>query len=81
MENSQIKKYFDLYDYETILTALKNKYNFVSFCKKSIPKNGSLTFKTDKINVLSDAKIENVILHRNQRITLKTNHGFIQFFN
>jgi hypothetical protein len=81
MENSQIKKYSDLYDYETIVTDLKNKYNFVSFCKKSIPKNGSLTFKTDRINVLSDAKIENVILHRNQRITLKTNHGFIQFFN
>lgn len=81
MEDSQIKKYSDLYDYETILTALKNKYSFVSFCKKSVPKNGSLTFKTDKINVLSDAKIENVILHRNQRITLKTSYGFIQFFN
>ncbi len=81
MENSQIKKYFDLYDYETILTDLKNKYYFVSFCKKSVPKNGSLAFKTDRINVLSDAKIENVILHRNQRISIKTNYGFIQFFN
>lgn len=81
MQNSEIKKYFDLYDYETILTVLKNNYYFVSFSKNSIPTPGSLTLKTDKINVLSDAKIENVILHKNNLITIKTNYGFMKFTN
>ena len=81
MKNSDIKKYFDVYGYEVVLTDIKNRYFFVSFSKNSIPTNGSMTLKTDKINVLSDAKIENVILHRNNKITLKTNYGFMQFFN
>jgi hypothetical protein len=81
MENSEIKKYFDLYNYETILTILKNKYYFVSFSKNSVPTAGSITLKTNKINVLSDAKIENVILHKNNLITIKTNYGFMKFSN
>jgi hypothetical protein len=81
MENSEIKKYFDIYNYETILTILKNKYYFVSFSKNSVPTAGSITLKTNKINVLSDAKIENVILHKNNLITIKTNYGFMKFSN
>ena len=81
MSNTDVKKYFDVYGYQVILTDIKKRYYFVSFSKKSIPTPGSMTLKTDKINVLSDAKIENVILHKNNKITLKTNYGFMQFFN
>lgn len=81
MKNSEIKKYYDLYGYDVIATVLKSKFYFVSFCKNSIPGPGSLTLKTEKLNVLSDAKIEKVILHKNLNLTIKTNYGFLKFSN
>lgn len=81
MQNLEIRKYFDLYGLETILIDLKSRYFFVSFCKKSIPKIGSLTIKTNELKTTSDAKIEKVIIHKNGNITLKTNFCFLQFFN
>lgn len=81
MQNIEIKKYFDLHELETILIDLKNRYLFVSFCKKSIPKQGSLTIESKQLKTTSNAKIEKVIIHKNGNITLKTNFCYLQFFN
>lgn len=81
MQNIEIKKYFDLHELETILIDLKNRYLFVSFCKKSIPKKGSLTIESKQLKTTSNARIEKVIIHKNNNITLKTNFCYLQFFN
>lgn len=81
MELKEIKNYFDLYGYEVVLIDLKAKFHFVSFCKSSIPRLGSMTLPTNRINVLSDTTIEKVIIHKNNKVTIKSNYGYLQFFN
>ena len=82
MTNLEIQKYYDLYSSETILAALKNNYYFVSLDAKTIPTNGSSTFKSSNLKSDIFIKIEKVIIHKNNRLTLKTeNFGFLQFFN
>lgn len=81
MTNKDIKQYAKQYGYEIIVLVLKNRYTFVSWCPNSIPKNGSMTKHTKFLKSNADATIKNVILHRNKKLTLKTNKGFLQFFN
>jgi hypothetical protein len=81
MTTQEIKQYFDVYGYSVIATSLKKNYLFVSFSKNSIPTQGSMTLPISKLNTESDAKIENVIIHKNNKLTIKTNYGFMQFFN
>jgi len=81
MTLKEIKQYADLYGYNTTTLLLKQKYSFVSFAKKSIPTAGSMT-KCSSLLLYNDyTSINKVILHKNNRVTLKTNLGFLQFFN
>ena len=81
MTNKDIKKYADLYGWNTVATQLKNKYTFVSFCKNSVPTQGSITYYVNKVNEDANIIINKVILHKDNNITLVTSDGYIQFLN
>ena len=77
----EIKKYATLYGYLVTILQLKKIYTFVSYAEKSIPTAGSQTLTTDKLKEDTSILLENVILHKNNNITLKTNFGYLKFSN
>ena len=80
---NEIKKYGDLYQYDVIVSMIKesNLYKFVSWREKSIPSMGSQCKKISTLNNYANVKVLKRILHRNGDITLKTNFGYLKFFN
>lgn len=80
----ELRKYIDLYNTETILLLLQDKFNFVSTTDggNTIPKLGSYCNSSKNINTKAGFKIVDLICHRNGNITIKTNSNkFIQFLN
>ncbi len=82
----EILKYCDLYGLEIIFKTLCQKFKFVSFSAKSIPKQGSETQKTsvfvDKLTSLkNDIAILKHINHKDGNITIQTNFCFLKFTN
>jgi len=79
-------KHFDLYGYVIIFKLLKKHFNFVSYCCDLIPTAGSYT-RSSKGVVPTESengytiKIKRFIFHRNGRVTMQTNRGYLQFFN
>ena len=85
---TQIKeflKYSDLYNTETILSMLKNKFNTVSFTigGNTIAKMGSPCKDTKNINTKANFKIVKIIQHRKQEaVTILTNNKtYFTFIN
>jgi len=82
MTNNEYKQFYDVYGIEVIIESLKKDFKMVSYCKNSIPTEGSYTINTNRIGKMQeDGKIHNVICHRNGSITIETNYGFYKFLN
>jgi len=80
LDLNDLKNYCDLLPKIT-LKQLKKQFIFVSYCQNSIPGNGSQTYKSEKLNIKTIKKVFKMILHKNKKVTLKTEKGFFQFFN
>jgi hypothetical protein len=73
-------RYEPLYGLEILhLLAVKDGYNFCSFASKSIPTAGSETLKIEKCKQLINHEVNKVIIHRDYRITVCTDKGYIQY--
>ena len=68
-----IKKYNDLYDNESTILYLNKLFEYVSCCNKSIPSISSICRMTKNMNTkyIKEVKIENIVIHHNDTITLK----------
>lgn len=71
----------DIYGYNVIVPALKDHYEYVSFCKGSIPTVGSLCRPAKELRNSNVTEIEKAIIHKNGAVTLKTNKGYLKFLN
>ena len=82
-----MKKYkFDSWD-DAIEVLKDDGFLFVSFRHKSIPDGGSpikpikyLATNKDRKGNRGNIEVEKVINHKDGKITIQTNLGFIQFF-
>lgn len=72
----------DLYGNDVLITAIKQKYEYISYTKngKTLPKDGSRCFQTSKLTVQNDVKFTKLIEHKNGAITLKTEQGYLVIF-
>jgi hypothetical protein len=77
----EVMKYIDLYGNVVMFSVLK-QYPFVSWCDKSIPKEGSPTRLAKDICMkkANELKILKLIAHRDFKTTIVTDKGVFQFF-
>lgn len=73
-------KMLDLYGPEVVFEMLKTRFKNVSFRLKSVPNDGSRSYKTTALQPEKSVQIEKYIIHRNNEITLKTSAGYLRFF-
>jgi len=73
-----IAKDIDLYGSDIMLSALKKQYKAVAYTKKSIPTQGSPC--RSSADIAPDLKISKVIFHKNNEVTVFTDHGNLRFF-
>jgi len=75
-------QFFDLYDFETTMIILKLNFSQVSNTEKSVPTEGSKTRSSIYVNEKAkNISIEKLIFHRDDKITVKTNVGYFQFWS
>jgi len=77
----EVMKYIDLYGNIVLFSVLK-QYPFVSWCDKSIPKQGSPTrlSKDVEMDKAKNLKVIRLIAHKNFKTTIITDKGYYQFF-
>jgi len=68
----------DIYGSDVFLTALKWSYKSVAYTNKSIPGQGS-PCRSSK-DIADNLTINRAIFHKNNEITVFTNHGNLRFF-
>jgi hypothetical protein len=73
-----IAKDIDLYGSDIMLAALKLEYKAVAYTNKSIPSQGSPC--RSSADIAPDLLISKVIFHKNNEVTIFTNHGNLRFF-
>lgn len=71
-------KYLDLYGSEVFIQMLKQSFKDAAIRNKTIPNGGSPTVKSEFIN--PKLIVEKAIFHKNNEVTVKTNHGYLRFF-
>ena len=73
--------YLNLYGLDVLhLMLTKNGYNYYSFANKSIPTQGSPTYKINDYSTPLQKDVEKVIVHtKEDKITLLTNSGNVQY--
>lgn len=79
MDNKDIKIYADLYNYQTVVLMLKKRFDLFSIRRSSEPTEGSPTYPTAFLDHNADNKIQRVILHRNNEVTIITDLGWLKF--
>lgn len=73
-----IAKDLDLYGSTVMLAALKQQYKAVAYTNKSIPSQGSPC--RSSADIASNLAISKVIFHKNNEVTIFTQHGNLRFF-
>lgn len=79
----ELKKFSDLYGMDVLHEILVTKgYTHVSMREKSIPDDGSAVHSVHrkKSELFSLQKIEKIILHRNNDVTIKTDIAYLRYF-
>ena len=81
MNKKELKKYGYLYGYDIVHYELAKKgYKTVSLRKGSIPGEGSQCYKIECLNPSNKVNIENIILHKDNSVTIKSNKAFARYW-